>query len=173
MYFINKTKKILLKFVKFAIIKFIVMGVVENKKDALIYDWYGRDKLYRALNELAGITRKDIMAVIGAKNNKQLSAAFTFHKKCFTLEMIEQFAYLLRNVEGWDLNAILEYVKLGEAVTKTSQSNIELKIAQRLYKKNKHVGKFYLDYIYTREFSPEEIERYKARKKLIRELPPR
>jgi len=167
------TKKKLLKNVNFAIIKFIVMRIIKNKEDALIFDWYGRDKLFRALNELAGITKNDIMSVIGAKNNKQLTTAFTFPKKCFTIEMIEQFAYLLRNVDGWDVNAILNYINFGLSHALTSNSAIEVAIAKKLYKRAKPQSKFYLQFLYNKEFTEEEIARYKERKNLVKELRPK
>ncbi len=149
------------------------MRIIKNKEDALIFDWYGRDKLFRALNELAGITKNDIMSVIGAKNNKQLTTAFTFPKKCFTIEMIEQFAYLLRNVDGWDVNAILNYINFGVSHALTSNSAIEVAIAKKLYKRAKPQSKFYLQFLYNKEFTEEEIARYKERKNLVKELRPK
>ena len=146
------------------------MNPQESKKHAETFDWFGRDKLYRALNELAGITKKDIMAVIGCKTNKQLTTAFTFPKKCFTIEMIEQFAYLLRNVNGWDINAILTYINIGVSHVLTSNSAIELAIAKKLYSR-KNTAKFQLHFLYNKEFSEEEIKRYKDRKALIKQLP--
>jgi hypothetical protein len=112
------------------------------------------------------------MAVIGCKTNKQLTTAFTFPKKCFTIEMIEQFAYLLRNVNGWDINAILTYINIGVSHVLTSNSAIELAIAKKLYSR-KNTAKFQLHFLYNKEFSEEEIKRYKDRKALIKELPPK
>lgn len=149
------------------------MNPQESKKHAETFDWFGRDKLYRALNELAGITKKDIMSVIGCKTNKQLTTAFTFPKKCFTIEMIEQFAYLLRNVDGWDVNAILNYINFGVSHALTSNSAIEVAIAKKLYKRAKPQSKFYLHFLYNKEFSEEEIARYKERRNLVKELRPK
>jgi len=148
------------------------MGVVENKITAEKFSWFGNDKLYRALNELAKINRKDIMALVRARNNKDLCVAFTYHKECLTISMIEQMAYLLRNVDGWSLDAILHYIKTGNSNSKPTTSSLELAIARKLYKNKKVAARFFLNYLYDKKFTDEEMEMYRNGKSIVSKLKP-
>jgi len=125
------------------------------------FNWYGRSKIFRALTEKAGLSKKNVMNLIGVKNNRELTTFFTYPKKCMTIEDIEKISYVLRNVDGFSIDEILQMIKTGVSINWFAhKEDAEVLIAKQLYhRKTVRKPAFKLKFIKETSYSKEEIDK--------------
>jgi hypothetical protein len=124
------------------------------------FEFYLHSELYRALIQNAGMRKEEIKRILGARNNRDLGISFMFPKKVFTIETIEQFAFCLRNVEGWTGDDILEHIRTFKPINKLNISKVQEMIARYVYKrKSVHKPKFTSEFIRDQVFHAPDLKR--------------
>lgn len=133
----------------------------KSPKDYKKFNWFGRSKIYRALTEKAKLSKRNVMELVGCSTNAQLSTYFTYPKKCMTIEDIEKMAYILRNVEGFSIDEILNMIKTGDSVNMIAhEGDLKVLAAKRLYERKKvRKPQFKLRFMKEYKYSDADIEK--------------